>query len=591
MVEPANGHERVIGRMERPGNPGTSSEEEPVETQRDGAPTAEQSLRASNLLLHALTEVQTEFIQGHDTHQLFDKLLSVLLKLTHSEYGFIGEVLFTPEGTPFLRTRAVAHVEWTDALREFYRRELSTGLEFSHLQKLFGAVMVSGRPVLDNAPCREEFGTRLEGHPPLSSFLGLPFHSPTEMVGMVGLANRPGGFDTGVITFLRPVLATCCAILQGLRNEQRRRRAEDAQRRSAESFRLLIERSPDAIFIHRQGTLLFANSAAVRLLGYTSGEQLRGRELETFVLSGGEVMLRESPGSSGLLEVRFRHRQGHEVVGEVVTLSLVFDGRPAEVCIARDMTERRQVQQKLRATERMVSLGTLAAGVAHEINNPLSYLLSNLHFVDDELSAMAEAGEPLGSARGGELREALKEALSGSHRVRDIVRDLKTFSRDTEDQRGWVDVRGVLDSCVNIAWSEIRHRARLEKDYGEVPLVEANESRLAQIFLNLLVNAAQAIPHGDVRANEIRISTHHEGEQVVVAVRDTGGGISEENLRRLFEPFFTTKPVGVGTGLGLSICHGIVTGMGGRITVDSTLGQGTTFRVFLPIKRPAGVSA
>ncbi|MFY0576829.1 GAF domain-containing protein [Cystobacter fuscus] len=246
-----------------------------METQREGAPTAEQSLRASNLLLHALTEVQTEFIQGHDTHQLFDKLLLVLLKLTHSEYGFIGEVLFTPEGTPFLRTRAVAHVEWTDTLREFYRRELSTGLEFPHLQKLFGAVMVSGRPVLDNAPCREEFGTRLEGHPPLGSFLGLPFHSPTEMVGMVGLANRPGGFDTGVITFLRPVLATCCAILQGLRNEQRRRRAEDAQRRSAESFRLLIERSPDAILIHRRGTLLFANSAAVRLLGYTSGEQLR----------------------------------------------------------------------------------------------------------------------------------------------------------------------------------------------------------------------------------------------------------------------------------------------------------------------------
>jgi two-component system NtrC family sensor kinase len=591
MVGPANGYERVGGRMERPGHPGSPGEGESEETQRNEAPTAEQSLRASNLLLHALTEVQTEFIQGHDTHQLFDKLLSVLLKLTHSEYGFMGEVLFTPEGTPFLRTRAITHVDWTDTLREFYRREGPTRQEFPHLQKLFGAVMVSGQPVMNNAPLPEEFGERLAGHPSLRCFLGLPFHSSTEMVGMLGLANRPGGYDAGVIAFLQPVLATCCAILQGLRNEQRRRRAEEAQRRSAESFRILIERSPDAIFVHRGSTLLFANSAAVLLLGYTSGEQLRGQRLEAFVLSGNEAMLRESPGGSGLLEVHFRHREGHRVVGEVVAVPLVFDGRPAVVCIARDITERRQVQEKLRAAERMVSLGTLAAGVAHEINNPLSYLLSNLHFVDDELSAMAEAGEGLASARGGELLEALKEALSGGLRVRDIVRDLKTFSRDNEDQRGLVDVRGVLDSCVNMAWSEIRHRARLEKDYGEVPLVEANESRLGQIFLNLLVNAAQAIAHGDARKNEIRISTRHEGEAVVVAVRDTGAGISEENLSRLFEPFFTTKPVGVGTGLGLSICHGIVTGMGGRITVDSQLGQGTTFRVFLPIKRPEGVSA
>ena len=132
---------------------------------------------------------------------------------------------------------------------------------------------------------------------------------------------------------------------------------------------------------------------------------------------------------------------------------------------------------------------------------------SNLRFVDEELGELARSGEGMGGERGQEAREALKEALSGTHRVRDIVRDLKAFSRVDDEQRGPVDVRGVLDSCVNMAWSEIRHRARLEKHYGAVPPVEGNASRLGQVFLNLLVNAAQAIAHGDLRTNEIRLTT------------------------------------------------------------------------------------
>jgi signal transduction histidine kinase len=252
------------------------------------------------------------------------------------------------------------------------------------------------------------------------------------------------------------------------------------------------------------------------------------------------------------------------------------------VSIARDITERRQVQEKLLASERMASLGTVAAGVAHEINNPLSYMLSNLRFVDDELSAMADSGEGLADERGQEIREALKEALSGSQRVAEIVKDLRTFSRASDERRGPVDVQAVLDLCGNMAWSEIRHRARLVKDYGRVPPVHANESRLGQLFLNLLINAAQAIAHGDIEGNEIHLSTRYEEGQVVVAVRDTGEGISPENLDKLFKAFFTTKPEGVGTGLGLSICHGIVNELGGRIAVQSELGKGTIFQVFLP---------
>ncbi|HYO66026.1 MAG TPA: ATP-binding protein [Archangium sp.] len=547
-----------------------------------GDPASE--LSASHLLLQALTEVQTEFIQGREVPQLFDKLLSVLLKLTGSEYGFIGEVLRTPEGTPFLRTHAITNIAWTEELREFFARQAPKGMEFTHLHTLFGAVMPSGQPVVSNAPAVDSRrGGLAEGHPPLRGFLGLPLHSATEMVGMVGIANRPGGDDEGVIAFLQPLLATCCAILQGVRSERRRRQAEEEQRRSAESFRTLIERSPEAIFIHREGAVVFVNSAAAGLLGHACGESLRGRPIEELVQPGSEAGLTRLSSVSAPHEVLFRHHEGRRVLGEVVTVPLVFGGHSCLVTIARDITERRLVQEKLIASERMASLGTLAAGVAHEINNPLSYMLMNLRFVDDELSAMAGSGEGLAGERGQEVREALKEALSGSQRVADIVKDLKTFSRGSGERRGPVDIQAVLDLCGNMAWSEIRHRARLVKDYGGVPPVHANESRLGQLFLNLLINAAQAIPHGNIEGNEIHISTRYEEEQVVVAVRDTGVGIPEENLGKLFNAFFTTKPVGVGTGLGLSICHGIITELGGRIAVKSEPGKGTTFQVFLPV--------
>ena len=167
------------------------------------------------------------------------------------------------------------------------------------------------------------------------------------------------------------------------------------------------------------------------------------------------------------------------------------------------------------------------------------------------------------------------------------MRDLKVFGRGNEDARGPVVLRRVLDSSINIAWNEIRHRARLVKDFGDVPLIEGNESRLGQVFLNLLLNAAQAIPEGEAERNEIRVSTATDGDgRVIIEVRDTGAGIAPEILSRIFEPFFTTKPDGVGTGLGLWICRGILSDLGGTIAVESRLGHGSTFRVTLP---PAAV--
>ncbi|WP_233278101.1 two-component regulator propeller domain-containing protein [Myxococcus stipitatus] len=252
----------------------------------------------------------------------------------------------------------------------------------------------------------------------------------------------------------------------------------------------------------------------------------------------------------------------------------------------------RQTQAQLVQAGRMAAVGQLAAGVGHEINNPLAYIVSNLEHASEESDALARE---LGEARdaGTRLREvgqALREALHGADRVRRIVRDLKTFSRPDDEMQGPVELGAVLDSAVKIAMGELRPRAKVVRDYGDVTWVEGSEARLAQVFLNLLINAAQALPEGHAEENEVRLVTRAGPEGWVVAeVRDTGTGIAPESLGRIFDPFYTTKPVGVGTGLGLSLCHAYVTAMGGTISVESELGRGSVFRVAL--RRARDVSA
>jgi signal transduction histidine kinase len=268
----------------------------------------------------------------------------------------------------------------------------------------------------------------------------------------------------------------------------------------------------------------------------------------------------------------------------------VFKGSLGRLCPAierelREATiraERRKMQEQLLISDRMASVGTLAAGVAHEINNPLAAVVANLELMAKDIARISEELQIGDRLR--DVFEELHDARDSADRLRHIVRDLKIFSRSTdEERRGPVNVKKVLESSLRMVWNEIRHRARLVKDYGDVPSVEANEARLGQVFLNLIVNAAQAIREGNAEQNLIRVSTQVDSAsgRVAVEVRDSGSGIPPENLTRIFDAFYTTKPVGVGTGLGLSICHRIVTAFGGEIEVESQVGKGTAFRVLL----------
>jgi signal transduction histidine kinase len=239
----------------------------------------------------------------------------------------------------------------------------------------------------------------------------------------------------------------------------------------------------------------------------------------------------------------------------------------------------REAERQLASAARLAMLGTLAAGVAHEINNPLTYLRSNLRYVREELGRHG-----IDPAVQVALDEALADASDGVERVRGIVRHLMELSRvETPGKAHPLDLHATLDLCVDMVRRQVQPRARLHREYGQIPPVLGDQTRLVQVFLNLLLNAAQAVPEGDPARHEVRIATRldPDGARVMVEVSDTGCGIPEAALDRIWDPFFTTKPADQGIGLGLSICRSLVGALGGRIAVRSREGAGSTFTVWL----------
>jgi len=411
---------------------------------------------------------------------------------------------------------------------------------------------------------------------------------------------RLTSFETTLITKSRkhlPVEVTLSDIeLDGssatvafLRDASERWRAMSALQESEERFRMLVEGAPDGVAILNAGRIRFLNPRAARMFGLESSEAGRGRLITEFLwpeqTSRGDDLNRElvQPGETQGEPAEYRSRSvdGRELSVEISAIPIDFGGERAVLAFARDVTERKAIQNRLAEAERLTALGVLSAGVAHEINNPLAYVLLNLEYLRRELPLLAK--EP---HRIEDFMMRVNDAFHGAERVATIVRDLRTFARGDDSVRGPVDLVEVMEAALNIASSTLHQRARLVRDYRGTPVVDGNPNRLEQVFLNLLLNAAQAIQGDeDAEHNEIRVGLRTEGPQIVAEVTDTGSGIPPSLLSRIFEPFFTTKPVGVGTGLGLPICRSIIATHGGTLSVESQLGQGSVFRVVLPASK------
>lgn len=371
---------------------------------------------------------------------------------------------------------------------------------------------------------------------------------------------------------------------------------ERALRQSETRLRTLLADLQVGVIIHGgNGEVLDFNQAALELLGMTAAE-LRGdvpldpdwsaihEDGSPFSVETYPVMVALATGRpvrNMVMGVHRRGRRGGAWLLVAADPQVDEAGRVTQVISTfSDITERRAFEARLAVSDRLAAMGTLTAGIGHEINNPLAFITANLTYIGAELEDAATLSD---AGRMQEVRAAVQEAREGADRLRRIVAEMRTLARGDARNRP-VDLNRVVQSATRPIISELRARARVTTRLSEVPAVHGDEARLGQVLLNLLLNAADAIPKGDPAAHEITVSTFaaDAGARAVLEVRDTGQGIAPELRERIFDPFFTAKPVGSGRGLGLAICHHIVSALGGSIAVDSTPGRGSVFRVSLP---------
>ncbi len=409
--------------------------------------------------------------------------------------------------------------------------------------------------------------------------------------GRYRVALPPGHGVGQRLRRLGTILSSSRATVKQLAEQERLLYRRDVElARQQQDFRRIAEAVPDGVVIHRGGEIVYANSEFVRCLGSAvhPGASLLDMVLDEDVKSCRRLLSyqprdTERPRAK---ELRFKRGSGSVNLEIMVGQSIDFAGHSAQLLVARDVTERRAVAAQLSMIDRMTSLGTLAAGVAHEVNNPITYVLGNLRMAEREVEQLGpDSPADVDRAR---LQQLLTTAREGAEQIKTIVSDLKEFASPGDMPIGGLEVNKALDSTLGLLGSKLGGRVTVERDPSKPLHVSASQARLSQVFLNLLLNAVDAV---DQRAGAgqivVRTFAKHDDRVVVIEVEDDGVGIPPSNRRRIFDPFFTTKATG-STGLGLSISHTIIQSMGGELDVDSQPGLGSTFRIRLPaVKAPA----
>jgi PAS domain S-box-containing protein len=356
------------------------------------------------------------------------------------------------------------------------------------------------------------------------------------------------------------------------------------------AFVASFEHMPDPIVLHRGGVFVLVNQAFLALLGYERNEELVGRSIVDVVHPDDQPYVRallatphEQRVGNVTREHRILHRDGRALPVEVIMIPVVHKGAITPLAFVRDLSARKRLEAQLLTADRMASLGRLSASIGHEINNPLAYALGALDLAERAVHDLARRS-PTEADR---LAPWLATARDGVERVQRVVRNMKSLATGEAEPGGPVDIVRVLDQCAAMAQAQVTRRARLVKHYEPVPRVHGNEAALGQVFLNLLLNAADAIAEGNPQGNEVAIAARATDGEVIVEVRDTGAGVSEDVRERMFEPFFTTKSGSTGSGLGLSISHHIVTSLGGTLVFEPSTPRGSCFRVTLRATRQA----
>ena len=559
----------------------------------------------SEQLIGHISHVQEQYIEDADPRTIFEELLDKFLEIAQSEYGFIGETLHDDAGQPYLKIYSIKAITPQSEFTRFFEGHYPPGGEFRAIDTLFGLVLKTNREVISNDVAGDPRHKALpEGHPPLKSFLGLPLIQGAVQVGIVGLANRPQGYSRELLARLAPLLHTASAIITAYRIDQKRKKAEQALKRSHDNleslvldrtrdlaaseakFRSVVNQAADGIFLHDlEGRYVDVNNTACETLGYARKEFLKMRveDVETGVSK--ETMVQHwTEMEKGKISITHegvhRRKDGSTFPVEIRLGFASLGGKNLIVAIARDITLRKQNQQKLEwarneimASKKLAAIGQLSAGVSHEVLNPL-----NIISVHTQLLMRKRKDDPA-------LLEPLGKIMNEIKRIQKIMSALLTFSHKGKSEFEPVDVENELEAVLTLVEKDytLENITIVRRFEGNLPPISGDRDRLRQVYLNLIHNARQAMNRGGTLTLETRKGVEEKETWIQIGFTDTGCGIKKEHLDKMFEPFFTTKPEGQGTGMGLAVVHGIIESHRGTISVQSEENKGSTFSIKIPV--------
>ena len=565
----------------------------------------EGSLRVQYQTARALTECDT-------LREAAPAILRSLCELLGWEHGVLWEV--------DRKANVLRWVEgWHEAAFDLAAVEAAQRqLTFAPGAGVAGSVWSSGEPLWIPDVSFLDGPMKIVAKGGLHTVVALPVMSGGEVLSVMQLFSRD------IVQPDEQLLQMLTAIAGQIGPMLDRQRAEEAQQRSEDRARLLFTAMPQPTYVFDCETLDFleVNEAAVQQYGYSRDEFLRMKTSDIRAPEETQRLKRYLQGLPlGNTAGQWKHltKDGRSIDAEIHFHNLDYDGHKAHLAIALDVTERNRLEIELRQAQKLEAVGSLAAGIAHEINTPIQFVGDNLRFLRDASSDVSKILEKYRQLRdqaadGGvapglakevaeaeravdvlylleEIPKAIGQSLDGVSRVATLVHAMKVFAHPDGKEKSATDINEALLSTLTVARNELKYVANVETELGDLPLVNCNIGEVNQVFLNLLVNAAHAI--GDVKKETdekglIQVRTSREGNAVLISISDTGTGIPENIRDKIFDPFFTTKASGKGTGQGLAIARSVVVERhGGTLTFTSEMGKGTTFHVRLPLDAEA----
>jgi len=542
-------------------------------------------------LLRTITQAQSYFITDTDPRILFDELLSNLLILTNSEYGFIGEIRYQPDNVPYLKTHAITNIAWNEETRKFYDENVATGLEFHNLNTLFGKVITTGEPVISNAPYHDpRRGGLPEGHPPLNAFLGLPFYQGNRLIGMVGIANRPKGYDEDSINYLQPFLAICANIIEAYRINKQNQQSENALRDSESKNRAILETMIGGIVvIDSNGIIELFNPAAEKMFGYLAPEVIgynvnrlmpepyhseHDQYLNNYLTTsqrkiigiGREVVAKRKDGSFFPIELAVSEMYEGNALKFVGRIIDITERKAAEFALIK---AKEQAEESNRLKSEFLNV------ISHELRTPLTIMLGNLPLLTD----------PNDLPDTEEIADIATDIEDSGQHLLTLINDLLDLSKIEAGkmtiQQELLSVAALTqDVITSIQVMAHEKNLTIETEIDDIE-VFADPIRLKQILLNLLGNAIKFTENGFIK---VKIKTMEH--QVCFFVEDCGCGIDEKDVPFIFDAFRQSDSSAArradGTGLGLAITKKLVELHNGKISVQSLLGKGSVFSFSIP---------